>query len=229
LLQAVRFNETSGNAGVKLFEVGAVFSAGTNAKLNERRTVAWVGGELRQVRGMIETVLARLDADREMKVVPDSRPGFAGGACGRVVWADQTIGFIGKIDRAIGDKLGLRDLPAVAEIDLAPLLAGSRHVPQLHPLARFPAVRRDLSLIVKENLPFEKIESLIHGLRLESLEAIDFVTTYRGKPLETGTKSVTITLVFRSPSATLTSEQVEVSVQKAIEAAKSQFGATVRI
>jgi phenylalanyl-tRNA synthetase beta chain len=229
LLEAVRLNETNGNAGVKLFEVGAVFPAGTGGKLNEHRTVAWVGGELRQVRGMVETVLARLDADRAMKVVPDSHPGFAGGACGRVVWADRAIGYIGKIDRAIGDKLGLRDVPAAAELDIAPLLAGSRHVPQLHPLARFPVVRRDVSFVVKENLAFEKIETLISGSNLEFLEAIEFVTTYRGKPLEAGTKSVTITLVFRSPSTTLTSEQVEVSVQKAIEAAKLQFGAAVRV
>ncbi len=104
-------------------------------------------------------------------------------------------------------------------------MTGSRHVPQLHPLARFPAVRRDVSLVVPESLRFEKIESLVRALNLEFLESIEFVTTYRGKPLDAGIKSVTITLVFRSPSATLTSEQVEASVQQAIEAAKQQLGA----
>jgi phenylalanyl-tRNA synthetase beta chain len=228
LLQAVRFNEANGNAAARLFEIGSVFPPGPDARVHERRTVAWVGGDLRQVRGMAEAMLARLDADRPVKVVPDSRPGFSRSAGGRVVWGDQTIGYLGEIDRAVGEKLSLRDLPAAAELELAPLLAGSRHIPQLHPLARFPAVRRDVSLIVPENLRFEKIESLIHGLNLEFLESIDFVTAYRGKPLETGFKSVTIALVFRSASATLTSEQVEASVQKATAAAKTRLGATLR-
>jgi hypothetical protein len=139
-----------------------------------------------------------------------------------------TIGFLGQIDAAIAGKLSLRDIPAAAELDLAPLLAGARDVPQLKTLSRFPAVQRDVSLVVPENLRFEKIESLIRGLNLEFLESIDFVTTFRGKPFETGFKSVTIALVFRSPVATLTGEQVEGSVQKAIDAAKGKLGATLR-
>jgi phenylalanyl-tRNA synthetase beta chain len=109
-----------------------------------------------------------------------------------------------------------------------PLLAGHRHVPQLRELPRFPSVRRDLSLDVAENVPFEKIQSLVQSLNLPFLETIDFVTTYRGKPLAAGIKSVTITLVFRSPSATLTSEEVEASVQRAIQSAAQNLAATIR-
>jgi phenylalanyl-tRNA synthetase beta chain len=228
LLQSVRFNETSGNPAARLFEIGAVFGPKPDGHLNERRSVAWVGGDLRQVRGMAEALLARLDADRELSVVPDSHPGFAAGAAGRIVWGRETIGFLGQIDRTIADKLSLRDIPAAAELDLAHLLAGARDVPQLRALARFPAVQRDVSLVVPENLRFEKIESLIRGLNLEFLESIDFVTAFRGKPLEAGSKSVTIALVFRSPTATLTGEQVEGSVHKAIDAAKAKLGATLR-
>jgi phenylalanyl-tRNA synthetase beta chain len=60
------------------------------------------------------------------------------------------------------------------------------------------------------------------------LESIEYVTTYRGKPLEAGTKSVTITLVFRSATTTLTSEAVEDAVQKVTAAAKANLGATLR-
>ena len=60
------------------------------------------------------------------------------------------------------------------------------------------------------------------------MEDLEYVTTYRGKPLEKGQKSVTVTLVFRSPTGTLTSEQVDAIVQRVIEAAKSQLGAILR-
>jgi phenylalanyl-tRNA synthetase beta chain len=89
-------------------------------------------------------------------------------------------------------------------------------------------VRRDVSLIVAESVKFAQLERLVRSLNLENLEGLEYVTTYRGKPLEKGTKSVTITLVFRSPMSTLTSEQVEGSVQRVVETAKQQVGATLR-
>jgi phenylalanyl-tRNA synthetase beta chain len=233
LLEAVHFNETNGTAGAKLFEIGSTFSQAANIsagpKVDERRRVGCVGGKsLREIRGVVEAILHKLDAERVVKVVPDSRQGFAAGASGRVVWGDQTVGFLGKIDASVTGKLSLREHPTAAELELEPLLAGHRHVPQLKPLAKFPAVRRDISLVVAESLAFEKIQSLIQALQLPFLESLEFVTTYRGKPLESGSKSVTIALVFRSPTATLTSEQVEASVQKAVAAAKDQLGAAVR-
>jgi phenylalanyl-tRNA synthetase beta chain len=107
-------------------------------------------------------------------------------------------------------------------------LKGAQHVPQLHALPRFPAVRRDLSLVVSESTRYEQLASVVAEVKPQGLEALDYVTTYRGKPLEAGVKSVTVTLVFRSPVATLTSEAVEASVQKVVDAAKEKLGAVLR-
>jgi phenylalanyl-tRNA synthetase beta chain len=227
LLEAIARNQANGSADAKLFEIGSIFAV-ENGKVNEKRTVACAGGDLHHVRGIVEAALGRLDSTKSVRVEPDHRQGFARGAGGRVLWDGKPIGFIGKIDRSIAEGLSLRHLPAAAELDMDPLLAGHRHVPQLRELPRFPSVRRDLSLDVAENVPFEKIQSLVQSLNLPFLETIDFVTTYRGKPLAAGIKSVTITLVFRSPSATLTSEEVEASVQRAIQSAAQNLAATIR-
>jgi phenylalanyl-tRNA synthetase beta chain len=228
LLEAVRFNESNGTADAKLFEIGATFAA-DGPKPSEQRRLAAVGGaDVRHIRGVVEALLGELDSQRVVRVVPDTQRGFAPDVCGRIEWDGQSIGYLGKIDPAVAAKISLRHTPVAMELELAPLLAGHRRLPQLQPLPNFPAVRRDLSLIVADALRFEKIESLLHGLELPFLEGIDFVTTYRGKPLDAGSKSVTITLVFRNPTATLTSEQVEPSVQKAVDAARTQLGATLR-
>src|SRR5262249_45006690 len=158
-------------------------------------------------------------AQRQIAIISDRRPGFAAGACGRIEWGAQTIGFIGKIDRAIASRLSLREIPAAAEIELAPLLQNAQHVPQLKPLPRFPAVRRDVSLGVAENMRYQQIEQLIRRLQPPNLEELEYVTTYRGKPLENGTKSISITLIFRSPTATLSGDQVESAVQRVVDAA----------
>jgi phenylalanyl-tRNA synthetase beta chain len=230
LLEAVRRNESVGTAGARLFEIGSTFLAGAGGKVIERRRLGLVGSDdYREVRGAVESLLARLDADRTIAVIPENKPGFARGACGRIDWADKPIGYIGRIDRAIADKLSLRELPAVAELDLLALLSGAKHVPQQRALPKFPAVRRDLSLDLDENVKFDKVAATIHSVKPENLEDVEYVTTYRGKPLEAGKKSVTVTLVFRSSEGTLTSEQADAALSKVIDAAKSQLGATLRM
>jgi len=159
--------------------------------------------------------------------VPAVRPPFARGSSGRIEWGGEVIGHVGKLSAGVAAKLSLRDVPAAAELDLAPLLAGAQLVPQLRPLPEFPAAPRDLSLVVPESVRYEQIESLIGSVRPEALEQIRFVTAYRGKPLEKGTKSITVTLLFRSPTRTLTGEEVESAVAKVIDAARKQ-GWTLR-
>jgi len=173
--------------------------------------------------------LGRLNAERLLAIVPQPHRGFAPGASGSIQWGTEIIGQIGRIDRAVADRLSLREQVMAAELELEPLLKFAQHVPQLHPLPRFPSVWRDLSLVVAENTPYEQIERLIRSLDLANLEDLEFVTTYRGKPLEKGSKSITVTLIFRSPTATLTSEQVEGAVQKAVAAAQQKLGATLRV
>jgi len=230
LLGAIRHNESNGTTGAHLFEIGSTFWMDKNGKVEERRRVALVGGEdYRATRGAVESLLGRLNAERPLAIVPQLHRGFAPDACGSIQWGTEIIGQIGRIDRAVADKLSLREQAMAAELELEPLLKFAQHVPQLHPLPRFPSVRRDLSLVVAENTPYEEIERLIRWLDLANLEDLEFVTTYRGKPLEKGSKSITVTLIFRSPTATLTSEQVEGAVQKAVAAAQQKLGATLRV
>jgi phenylalanyl-tRNA synthetase beta chain len=229
LLESVRRNESVGTPGAKLFEIGSTFWLSTGGKVEERRRVSLVGSpDLREVRGVVGLLLNRLDPYRQVRVVPDPRPGFGRAASGRIEWGGQTVGYLGKIDRAVTDKLGLREIPAAAELELLPLVEGARRVPQQKALATFPAIRRDLSLVVPESMRYEQIESLIRELKPELMEDLEYVTTYRGKPLEKGHKSVTVTLIFRSPTGTLTGEQVESTMQRVVEAARSKLGATLR-
>ncbi len=229
LLEAVRHNETVGNLGARLFETGSTFWTDSAGKIVERRRLTVVGSDdMHEVRGVVEALLGKLNPGRAITIVPDSRPGFASGACGRIEWGGDIAGYVGRVDRAVAEKLALRELPCAAELELSLLLEHALHVRQLQPLPRFPAVRRDLSLVLGESVRYEAVDRIIRDLKLPDLENLEYVTTYRGKPLERGTKSVTVTLVFRSQNATLTSEQVEASVQRAIEATRQGLSATLR-
>lgn len=223
LLEAVRRNETAGTAGARLFEMGSTFVLDKSGKVIETRRLGLVGTEnLRELRGAVELLLNRLDATRDVKVIAADHPGFAPGSAGRVEWGGHAIGHIGKIDRKIVDKLDLRTAPAAAELEVEPLLTGAQQVPQLRPLPKYPSIRRDLSLVVAEHVKFDALRDLVQSVKPENLEEIEYVGVYRGKPLEKGLKSQTLSLVFRSASETLTSEAVDASVKKVIDAATKQ-------
>lgn len=228
LLEALRRNESAGNADTRLFEIGSTFLQGASGKIDERRCLALAGGpDLRNVRGMVESVLLQLDANRRIDVAPAEHSGFDPAACGQILWGGQAVGWIGGISMVVCEKLDLRTRPCAAELLIDPLLAGAQHVPQLRPVPRFPAVRRDLSLDISENVRFSSLRGLIDQMNPANLEDVEFVGCYRGKPLPPGTKSVTISLIFRSAHETLTSEAVDASVKQVIEAA-SKLGASLR-
>ncbi|HQY87727.1 MAG TPA: phenylalanine--tRNA ligase subunit beta [Tepidisphaeraceae bacterium] len=228
LLESIRLNENNGTSAAKLYEIASTFWIDSSGKSRERRALGLAGDKgFASMRGAIELLMRTLDAQRAVTIKPTSRAGFGSGACGEIFWGESSIGFIGTTSRSIAEKLGLRGLPAIAELFVDDLVAGTQHVPQLRPLPKFPAIRRDLSLLLTEQTRFEQIQSLVHELKLAHLESLEHVTTYRGKPLERGQKSVTIQLCFRSPSGTLTSESVDASVTQVIDAAK-KLGAMIR-
>jgi phenylalanyl-tRNA synthetase beta chain len=153
---------------------------------------------------------------------------MASGASGRIEWGDAVIGYVGLIDPAVGKTLDLRGRPAGAELLLEPLLGGARHIPKLRPLPRFPAIERDLSLVVGEKVTFAALQELVWRCKPVHLESVQFVTTYRGKPLAAGMKSVTLKLIFRAEETTLTNSAVDAAVEGVVKSAKSEMGAALR-
>jgi phenylalanyl-tRNA synthetase beta chain len=228
LLECLARNEFVGVRDPRLFEIGATFRLDGGGELIERRQIAWVGNDLPSVRGTVGALLARLDAKRPVRVMPDDYPGMAGGAAGRIEWGDEVIGHVGLIDAGVVKTLDLRGQPAGAELLLEPLLAGARQIPKLEPLPRFPAIERDLSLVVAEDVSFAALQDLVWRCKPAHLESVQFVTTYRGKPLTGGTKSVTLKLTFRDPQKTLTNEAADAAVSGVVSAAKSNLAATLR-
>ena len=229
LIEAVRRNESVGVANARLFEIGSTYWHASDGSIDERRRLGLAAAaDYRDVRGAVEALLGALDANKPIRIEPAKAQGFAGDSTGAVLWNGQHVGTIGAIAPEVAAKLDLRSQVVAAELELPALIDGTQHVPQLKPLPRFPAVRRDLSLVVADNTRFDAIRQIVLAEKLDQLEDLEYVTTYRGKPLEKGVKSVTITLVFRSPSGTLTGEQVDSAVAQVVAAAKAKLGATLR-
>lgn len=228
LCESLRYNETVGNHEAALFEIGNVFYRGGKNPVEERRLAFAGGTSYADCRGILEALLDRLDARRPVKVIPAVRTGFGRDACGQVLWGEEPIGFIGKLDRPAADLLDLRELPAICEVDADALVKGYQPIPQLRPLPRFPAVRRDVSLLVADDLPYDRISTLVEALKLPDVESVEHTSTYRGKPLSKDQKSVTLTLVFRNPDRTLSREDADTAITRLVKAAGEELGAQIR-
>lgn len=238
--------EGDGDGGVRLFELSAVF-AQQGGKEVERRNLAlaadacFPGGAksaeqkqnaVRLLRGAIESAARALGgAQTRIEFEPAAQTPMAAyepGTCAGVVINGKRAGIIGLLSAAVQKQHDLSRPMAIAEVGLDELVALFPPKSLVHALPEFPAIERDLSLVVAEQTAWASIERLVSGLKLPLLEASSFVGTFRGQQVGAGKKSVTLRLRFRDDKRTLRHEEVDPQVATVVEKAKAELGAEMR-
>ena len=102
-------------------------------------------------------------------------------------------------------------------------------VPTYRPLPPFPAVSRDLSLVVPQSLAWSDLARVVTQAAGTSLESIDYLDTFQGGTVAPGKQSLHFGLRFRHPERTLTGEEVETAVKAIVDACAAQFEAALRV
>ena len=229
LLAACKTNQDVGNADVSLYELAAAFPPTDGPLPAETRELAMVTtGDLRDLRGAVDAVIAALAAAAEVTYTPGEAPGMAPGQAITIRVDGNIVGAFGRIAPEVQDAFDLEHPIAAAAMSFSALVyLGGRRKPY-QPLPRFPAAQRDLSLIVDEDLTWAQVAETVEDVKQPLRVAVDYVTTYRGKPVEPGRKSVTLTLVYRSDTGTLRSEQVDEQVRQVVAAADKKLKAELR-
>jgi phenylalanyl-tRNA synthetase beta chain len=108
------------------------------------------------------------------------------------------------------------------------LLERARLVATHHPLPPFPAVVRDLSLVVSRTLPWSRLCEVVTGAAGPTLESTEYLDTFVGGKLPEGCQSVHFSMVFRHRERTLTGEEVERAVKSVVDACESRLGGKLR-
>ena len=229
LLRACKTNQDAGNDDVRLFELAGVFPKGSGAMPRESVELAMVAtGELRDLRGAVESLVRQISPGAVVDVCPADVPGMARQAAAEIRFAAEPVGVIGCIAPEVAGHYGLERRVAAATLRFDALLATSGVQRTYTPVPKFPSVRRDLSLIVQESVNWAELQEAILAIDQPLRVAIEYVTTYRGRPIPDGQKSITVTLVYRSDEATLRSEDVDEQVQQIIAALKERLSAELR-
>ena len=230
LLDALAHNLRRGLADVQLFEVGKVFSLGeAKGHYHETRHVAAVltgaatprawdnpappPTDFFTAKGIVEALAAALHLP-PVTFTAQQRPQMHPGRCAAVIVAGKTVGHVAEVDPdAVKSHL---DVPqtvsriAVFELDADALLALTSDKRHYRPLPRFPAVSRDINVVVDATTPYALLEDTARSAADSALtESVTLQTLYTGQPIPPGKKAVALRLTFRAGDRTLNDADVD--------------------
>jgi len=244
LLECVNANLRQDEAGPRLFEIGRVYLPRHN-DLPQERQMAVIGMagprwqrqwsrataqlDFYDLKGVVEELLNRLEIRETRFIQIADQSSFHPGRTTAVHSRDVRIGVMGEVHPAVARKWEVRVPVYLAEFDLDQLLivVGEEFL-RIEPPPRFPAIRRDLALIVPEYVPVAELFEVIrrHGEAL--LEQVELFDLFRGKELPPGYKSCGIGLVFRASDHTLTDTEVVQVESRIIQQLQQATGARLR-
>ncbi len=195
-----------------------------------RQPISWATGrepfDFYDLKGVIEALCERLGAtvrfDRG-----EARWLHPRSAARLVVGDGGGAGVFGEIHPAVADRLGLPRGTLLGELDLAPLFAAGAAA-RFEGLPRYPAVLRDLALVVDAGRSAAEVATLLREAGGELLEALLLFDVFEGGSLPAGKKSLAFSLRFRAADRTLTDDEVAKSHAALVAAAEQGLGATLR-
>ncbi len=238
LVQALVYNTNRQQGRVRLFESGLRFLPEASGLRQERVIAGLIHGDAQpeqwgeavrpvdffDLKGDVEAMLALSGLD--VAVVAAAHPALHPGQSARIETNGILLGWMGALHPAVVDKLGLAGGALVFELALEPLLQG--RLPRFRELSRFPAVRRDIAVVVDNSVPAVAVLAVIRQAAPTSMQELKLFDLYTGKGIDSGRKSLALGLTLQADSRTLTDSEVDAALDAILAALKAELGATLR-
>jgi len=245
LLRALRLNLDRGAEFVGAFELGKGYGRDAEGRACEPQAIAillyglWppCGAErsgppvdFLHLKGIVTNLLATLGlGDERVAWQPVGEVGFLHPGKSALVALDgEAVGVVGALHPEIVQVCDIAGEVWLAELDLARL---AHYVPRRvapWPLPRFPAVTRDIAVIVDEGFRAGEIIEEVRALRDVDIESVRLFDCYRGTPVPSGKKSLAYTIAYRAPDRTLTDDEVNARHAAVLERLSSRFQLELR-
>jgi phenylalanyl-tRNA synthetase beta chain len=243
LLQALRHNLNQGTKDVRLFEIGRVFAGSDGADLpHESESLALIlsGGASEQDRAQASRELDFYDLTGALQaaIVALNLPPLVfaeaevkhlrAGQSANISLADgPVIGSAGTLSETISAGYKFRQRVYVAELSLTAVFEISEHEIKYTPLPRYPAVVRDVTLLVGRNIGFSELVGAIESEEIDDYQRVKLVGTYEGENIPADKRSVTLRVEYRSDQRTLRDEEVEERHRRLLDSLLKKFSAVL--
>ncbi|WP_350237942.1 phenylalanine--tRNA ligase subunit beta [Pectobacterium colocasium] len=243
LLSAAVYNQNRQQSRLRLFESGLRFVPDSSADLGIRQDLMLAGVitgtryeehwdlarqavDFYDLKGDLEAVLALTGKLSEIEFKAENNPALHPGQSAAIYLGDERIGFIGVIHPELERKLDLNGRTVVFEL-LWDKVA-DRVLPEASEVSRFPANRRDIAVVVAENVPAGDILAECKKVGANQLVGVNLFDVYRGKGVAEGYKSLAISLTLQDTTRTLAEEEIAATVAECVAALKQRFQASLR-
>ncbi len=240
LIEALAYNRSRQHARIRLFEIGVRFIL-QDTELKEELVISgavmgprfpehWsdAGAELDvyDVKADIEALLHWSGCADEFLFEPAEHPALRPGRAVQIWREGEAVGYLGELHPRLVKRVGLDSPPVVFELLSGPALAARR--PKFSPVSKFPAVRRDLAVVVDENVPVGDLVASVRASAGHLLADLVVFDIYTGKKVENGSKSVALGLILQETSRTLTDDDVDGVMHEVTRRLNRDFDAAIR-
>jgi phenylalanyl-tRNA synthetase beta chain len=239
LIKAYQYNAYRQQSRVRLFEAGLCFRHEQDGLLQERRLGGLCSGDVAleqwqapkrsvdfyDVKGDVENIL-KLARKTQCKFESVWHPALHPGKSAAIICDQRCIGLIGALHPSVSEKLDIQQPIYLFDLNLDSIM--DVPLPTYSPISKFPAIRRDLALLVATNVPAERIKEKILDYGKGWLKNVQIFDVYQGKGIETGKKSIALSLTFQLDSRTLVDTEVNDLMQKIVIKLHQEFNAILR-
>ena len=221
ILTSLAFNYNHRNKNVRLYELGNVYLPKELplTELPDERmqfTLGFYGeGDFFSMKGVIEAFLRRAGVGGRYTYDPsDKKPFLHPGRQADIFCGTVKVGYLGEVHPQVADTYGLGEKTYVAVLDMPEITPLSSFDRKFEGIARFPAVTRDISMLVPKNVSAGKIEAILLQRGGKILESCALFDVYEGAQVKPGCKSMAYSLVFRAKDRTLEDADVTAAMKK---------------
>lgn len=235
LVQTLRHNLNHGQERLKAFEVGRAFLSSEADGQPTRLAVLAYGpvhpeqwGEPARVVDFFDlrADIESLARPRELTLRRAEHPALHPGQSAQVLIDGEPAGWLGALHPRLALKYGLARAPVVAELDLEALVRG--HCPRYRALPRFPAVRRDIAMVVDAGTAVGDMLDAVMASKPTFLARISCFDLYQGEGVESGKKSLAFNMLLQHTEKTLTESEIDSTVAEVVALLANKYKATLR-
>lgn len=240
LSKAVAYNQARQQSRVRLFEIGQRFveEGGELSQANSlagiitgnRQPESWMGKsdkvDFFDIKGDLESLLEMAGDAESYALVADKHVALHPGQSARIERNSKTVGWIGAMHPSLQKQLDLNGPVYLFELELAELLEGT--LPRFSSLSKFPESRRDLAMVIDQQVGFDAVRQIAKEQGGEFLKDVILFDVYTGQGIEAGRKSLALGLTWQHPSRTLNEEEINASVAAVVERLTNDLGAVLR-
>lgn len=223
MLGVLSHNYNHKNESASLFEVGTVYKPTEKGKLPiEKQKIAvglyGNGADFYTIKGIVEKLLYVLNtAEYDVRPVTDN-PTFHPGRCAQFIIDGKTVATLGEVHPLVAENYSIGSRVYLAEIDVDTAYEFKLSTRTHKPLPKFPATTRDLAFVCEKEIPVLVLQKAISEAVGKTLEAVKLFDVYEGNQIEDGKKSVAFNIRMRSNERTLTDEEADSAMKRAIKA-----------